>query len=945
MNSQNWKVFGEEILKAYLHQKKNRGEFEIEFQFRSPPKFNDSSFYSEISLKEFNRVNEYFSRTGKAQETLIRDRNQGNVRESTNMKTNERKIYYKNRLWESYGRYGQPSELGALYAEELNTRATISTESPMEYLPRDFNPTTIRIKNRKSFLIQDVGRLDLTLVDQSDLVKGKNSQKYECELEVTLESLKSSIALFKVVNSIYRSLLGSLLPYTNSDRNKIYQYVADILHLKSPIIPFTILPEARDLEMKDMVYGGLIGNTNTKYCVTHKADGIRRWIVITSNEIWAMMPGSSDLNLIFRSQPKDRFLLTSGYIFDGELLEKSNRWEEQNTHYVFYIFDVVCQNKIDIRNEPDYEKRMGFAQTYKKPDDPLMNKIFKLKVKSFKPLSGVNLFFLDMKEMFLEQERVKDYKKDGFMFIPMNTVYNPYNSSDSKYENSPKIFERSLVEYPDICKWKPPQKRTIDFVVSVKQVSPTEKEIILESDYVDPTTNERKRRIFVGSDINPLNQKRIDHYHPLIQNVPTGTIIEFYWNPKIEQLVPERIRDDKTSPNKYQTALAVWKNIFDGISEETMKGQTFQLMRKYHNRIKRNLYDTTDSCRNHKVLLDIGSGRGGDISKWSNYELVFAVEPNAENRKEFMERLSTSTMKNKVVIIPTGGEDYETITKVISEKYGEKVSCVSIMLSFSFFHGKAREGLRKTLEMNMAIGGKVMIFTVNGDLVKEMFQPASGDYKETSLRFLDAETVYNPKDGTLYVDMPNSIVSKQFEVPPKLTELFKEWNNFLPLNLSRADKEKFLNPDEKAFSNMYSSFTLTFMKNPIQETEIERIVPFTEDWVGISVYPTDYLYLSSILKAVDPKYQDNNSMSFRSSYVVQLWEEIKSTLTREELESCSFPWRPDILAVFAQKMNLKILYLKDKFHQTFGESENKIILTDQYILARRDERGNYQTLF
>jgi hypothetical protein len=960
----SWKLFTDDILKAYSKLRKDSGEFEIELQFRTPPrtegdKKSESSdkFYSEITLKEFSRISDYFKKLP-CEETLIQDKIQGNVRESKNLKTNEKIFYHKNRVWESYDSgYGSktmtPTESGRYFAEELNTRATLSIETLMKSTPVNFEAAIMRIKNRKSYTIPNVGRLDLTIVDQTNFKKNKTYQKYECELEISMETLRSSqlVHLKKFCNIIYRNLLGSLLPYTNTDRKNLYDYVAGLLKLPSPKIQYSLLPEARDLELKDMVYGGLVGNSKTKYAVTHKADGIRRWIIITSSEIWAMMPGSSDLNLIYRFVPvrdslqriTNRFPFDAGYIFDGELLERQNRTEEPNCIYVFYIFDVVCQNKVDIRKK-DYEQRMNYAKLYMKPDDKILNQVIKLKVKSYKPLSGVNLFFMDMTQMFLEQERSRDYKKDGFMFIPMDTPYNPYDDSNPELGKIPKIFERSLVDYSDICKWKPPQKRTIDFLVTIKQIGPTQKEAILENDYTNPQTDIRTQKRFLGTDANPLNH-RVDLDHPLLQNIQPRSIVEFYWDTTTQLLIPERIRDDKISPNKYQTALAIWKNIFDGISEETMKGQSFQLMRKYHNRIKRDLYETTDSCRNHKVLLDIGSGRGGDISKWGNYEQVFAVEPNEANREELERRLAVSPMKDKVVIIPTGGEDHETITNIISSKYGEKISCVSLMLSFSFFHGKFREGLRTTLEKNLAVGGKMMIFTINGDLVKEMFQPASGQYQETTLRFLNAITTYNPEDGSLFIDIPDTIVSQQMEVPPKLTELFKEWNNFLPLNLSRADKEKFLNPDEKAFSNMYSSFTLTYMKEPIQEKEIERIVPFLDDWVGISIYPTDYLYLSSILKAVDPVYQENPGMTFRNDYVVQVWESLKKDLSREQLDQCNFPWKPEVLEVFAEKFNLKILYLKDKTKMIFGDSDHKIIVSEQYILARRDQRGYYQTLF
>ena len=65
-------------------------------------------------------------------------------------------------------------------------------------------------------------------------------------------------------------------------------------------------------------------------------------------------------------------------------------------------------------------------------------------------------------------------------------------------------------------------------------------------------------------------------------------------------------------------ALDNWSWIADPITKELLQGRTFDLAFKYHNSIKRSLFQAL-APTNDKVLLDIGSGQGGDAAKWRNF--------------------------------------------------------------------------------------------------------------------------------------------------------------------------------------------------------------------------------------------------------------------------------------------------------------------------------------
>jgi hypothetical protein len=302
------------------------------------------------------------------------------------------------------------------------------------------------------------------------------------------------------------------------------------------------------------------------------------------------------------------------------------------------------------------------------------------------------------------------------------------------------------------------------------------------------------------------------------------------------------------------------------------------------------------------------------------------------------------------VIIQTGGEDHETITKVIQEKYGKKVSHISLMLSFSFFHGKSREDLKKTIERNLKEDGEVLIFTIDGDVVNNFF--GSIENGNTN-QFINANTRYDPETGKLWIDIPSTIVSDQEEIPPKLSNLFIEWDNFEPLGIKSADEELLMNPDEKRFSQMFKSFKLK-PKSKTSEYEKENIISFgngnDQKWYSISVEPSQYLFLSIVLKSLNPEYQNNHLLSFRRKYEESYWTEIQNYLSEDERKKYSSLTNPDVLELLSDIFNISILYIYHIDENTlqnkkYGKGQNKIIIYQNRLIGKMDNNGLLQTLF
>ena len=79
-----------------------------------------------------------------------------------------------------------------------------------------------------------------------------------------------------------------------------------------------------------------------------------------------------------------------------------------------------------------------------------------------------------------------------------------------------------------------------------------------------------------------------------------------------------KMREDKNSGNYIKIAQDNFDSIIYPFNLELLKRsqEKFINMKRYHNWLKRKIL--SEYCHN-KTLVDIGSGRGGDIQKWIDF--------------------------------------------------------------------------------------------------------------------------------------------------------------------------------------------------------------------------------------------------------------------------------------------------------------------------------------
>lgn len=773
------------ILSTY--SKYNDEDVELEARFgHFTKRFNPG-----VTRQIYNRIKEYFDlRTTPIHESTT-DYIMGKVRKTIvhpqdNKGTEEIIWIIKDRLWNQQNR-------------DYGIRYSMSRELLTNPIPdSQFIPEIIREKTRSSYLVfGNSVRIDITLVNMisGSHIKSKESSKDSIKYEVEVELLeRSKLDLFsKAVIVTLRLIQDTITLYTNSERLEIVDYVNHVLDSgKRGILDHYPIVQARNLKLRDMVFRGLIGNEETGYSVTHKADGQRKLLVFHRSGIWLLMAPN------FVNRITDKQIPTLyGTILDGEMLPVPKRKDGAPESKIWYLaFDSLAYNGDNsIQNKP-HGQRMQFAQSVA---DMLKTNLITVNTKSFKNFATPQEFFKIMREMFREQPLLV-YEQDGFMFQPQNTKYNPHSDKNP-------LYKRILTKYPDICKWKPKEQLTIDFLIKwIIDPNTLKKSIELW------TAKKGKPVKFTGTEIFPYNGE-VDSEHPLTIDIPNNTIVEYGWDYDRELLFPHVIRNNKTKPNRLEIVEDVWTDIHVPLTQETLKGDTFTLLRKYHNRIKKKLFN---SVREEKTLLDIGSGRGGDVTKWKSFDKIVAVEPNPEHIVELKRRIKLNNMENKVRVVQAGGEDTTTIYKAVRDFIGDRVDVVSMMLSLTFFWQSSGlvDSLVNTLVTNLKPKGKYIFLTMDGDLVEQTFEPAFDTGPQLTKLELGPATLQYFPDKTpkeLHIDIKDSIVSDQTEWLVRLDDLRLRMNQY-GFNydyIHKADEEKFLTQEEIIMTQMYSYAKMT----------------------------------------------------------------------------------------------------------------------------------------
>lgn len=628
---------------------------------------------------------------------------------------------------------------------------------------------TYRKRTRRSFEKLGIDgkvliRVDMTVVEMhKDAVIDKISYEIEVEAVGLFEPLTLDASGVALMNETQRAMSETmeLLIRINTQTKYLYDWPMRnrvISEINAAFDPETMISETnaasnlnkkvinkkiiesrinkpiplqwKDLESgrEDSLFPPLATTRQTaKYAVTIKADGERIFIFWNKDGVWLFNPFARILNRIWNQEVPE----LTGYMIDGEILTTNSALN--TPEFKVLVFDCLYGLSVnhdyvlDIRRLSLSERLVAARDAAEITNSTPIG--LKLEVKVFYPFWDRESFFLANKRAFRmnkDQFNNELYKSDGLIF-----------TDTGEYLRTGHIKRGENPSYNR--KFKPVGLLTIDFLVDTDENSQL---IIMAPKVVERSGNFEERMLpFTGDQTiravpTDIETSFIDSKGQRVE-IESGQIVEFRWDKEKKLFVPTRIREDRTDPNNYDIALMNWKLIIDSIPPGVLinklrGGKILNLQSKYVNRVKTQLLsywsDFTvtklqeEGDKRRPRLLDMGSGKGGDVTKWKqcNFDVI-AIEPDASRNglMELEERVKRAGISKRVQSVNIGVDQSEAILNKFNALGIQKVDVVSSFHMMTFLYESARKlnGFIKTVTGTLKKGGILLIMAMDGLMI------------------------------------------------------------------------------------------------------------------------------------------------------------------------------------------------------------------------------------
>jgi len=762
-----------EIITTARTQHPNNFEIEVRYGtfITSKSSLENPRFQPGVSIQTFSRLQTNLFQIAPVTITKSRDEIQGNIC---------RTIFDDGReIW-----INKPRPVIKRDIPEYGLRVTGTQEITIE-APKNFKTSYFREKTRYSYpLAGGAVRVDLTRSTTDGRVT------YEVELE--LLQGQAFDAFSRAAELILKLIQDTAILYTENDKKEVTVYFNNLLagHNSDNYLDRGVLKQARNIKMRDMVWGGLIGNEKTGYKVNHKPDGTRRLLVFAPNGIWLLHPPHEYTRLT-----AEYFASMTGTVLDGELIPKEKRKAQAPTKpYWYLVIDTLAwQGDLASQKQP-HSDRMKLAQIVV---DRLESPLLAVNTMRFRSFNTPRKFFEVMRDMFQEQA-ILSYSQDGFIFTPESAEYNPkypYPGKNGKERiisiDQFPLRERTLVNYADNLKWKEPTNLTIDFLIRK-----TQRGVELYS------LQDHENVLFTGS-LEHTFPGFIPEIPPILADVPDGSIVEFRWEGGT--FVPVVIRSNKVKPDRLEIAVDVWEDIHTPISRELLEGKTFDLIEYYFTRIRRGLLFTHS---NQEILLVLDAGHSKDFSRWWNYRHIIAHESNPDLRNSLKKRLISRQLDHKVTLVSSFDE------------IKEGVNVIALMYDVGrYWQSRDRlESLAQLIKRILLPQGRLVFFILDGDAVQEMFHPAYTP--KFDIKGLDLGSnllTYQQDQNILVTNYKGTRIEDKQETPVFIYDLIVKLSELQISEIHHGDSEDFLSLPEKMLSRLHTFGLVEAKGNEIQE--------------------------------------------------------------------------------------------------------------------------------
>ena len=765
-------------------------------------------------------------------------------------------------------RIEQKVPMGALDSEVYPVKLSFATEREAPGMPEHVKPqnNSRRVRNRWTFDYKPTSapgppilRVDMTIVTAYN---GSASQKeYEIEVEAlgefapilpnsegVLQLNQTQSAMSDVLALLIRIHTQTRYLYDTPTRESLIlninrQFDPRPENKQDKVIYSTYINQPIPMQWKDLETereDSMFPNlgldrdptvADAQYAVTIKADGERIFVYWASSGVWLFNPFTNALN---RISPQEVPELT-GCMLDGELVEIEVDMISV-PQYKVLVFDCLFARdgpslipKLTLKS---LKERLSCARYIAKVSNAVSSGEGRLvlEVKQFVPFWDRQSFYsanVQALRMNKDRNNVEIFKSDGLVYTDTGRYLYPKRGDTNPSRNR---------------KFKQLDQLTVDFLVDKNEHS---QHVLLVTKQIIVGGEKKVGLVpFVGEPKLPANPTDfltsfVDPRGEKIDLVP-GMIAEFRWDKQRGLWVPLRLREDRVEPNKYVVAIDNWRLIHDnipiGILINKIKGaKVLGLMSKFHNRIKiatlnywsqeiaSRLQEQGD--RSRPLLLDMGSGKGGDVTKWktAGFEVI-AVEPDSVELDKLEKRAEEAGILDRVQTVNIGIENSNAILTKFVNLGIKKADMVSSfhMMTFLYKDAQTVDGFVKTVVGLIKKGGILVVMAMDGLLIHEQL----GDNAQVSIEGIKIQRSKNdPRKVTVKLRVADQRLARgQVEYLVDFDDLISrlEANGFELINDNHLSSGVALNDSELWWSQMTRMIELRYVGAPDSEGDIQR---------------------------------------------------------------------------------------------------------------------------
>lgn len=561
--------------------------------------------------------------------------------------------------------------------DEYNLRFMLSNEKKikedLDEINNLINSSKIfyRLKNRYSIFDNTENyRFDLTTVKSGNGNNFKDSKtlqsnsNYEIEIEYIGKKEKKLDNLMNYIfiiieniqnNTLKQSLLTeiknsyfNLIGLQNNNNNANYQYE----NKKNFIVA-----NAVTMHRQNIIKGDTL-NIYEKYAVTLKADGERHLLYVYENYFYLI-----DINF------KIKVMNISDKSWNNTLIEG-----ELVNNNTFLVYDILFENGNDIRRKQfktpkkNEEDRVYFlnqfinSETRNYSDNNINIQLKKYLYSS----SGDGSDIFEKASILWSNRKNNIYDVDGLIFMPMMDYY-PIKSGS----------------WYSLFKWKPSELNSIDFLIKItkNKNNVEEKKIYISKEKNSELIQYKTLELYVGGiennkyvpvKFNFNNEEKYSYSNIIlnddkllintengVETIEDDSIVEFIFDETKQegfQWIPIKIRHDKTLlykngqkvyGNYEKIAIDIFRSIINPVTEDMInsgivkdlgvlnyyESKTYNanerlVYQNFHNHSVKDLIFSFVSKENKSIsgkLLDLASGKGGDIKRWKKYKFAECV--------------------------------------------------------------------------------------------------------------------------------------------------------------------------------------------------------------------------------------------------------------------------------------------------------------------------------